>query len=84
MLFRSKASSAGVSPARILEIISPAGFENYFRELGAELVRGPPDPRRLGALCARCALDMDMSSVPSLIQRFGVRFPERHIELCFF
>jgi hypothetical protein len=36
---------------------------------------GSPDPQRLAALCARYALDMDMSSVPSLIQRFGVRFP---------
>ena len=28
--------NAGDTPARVLEIISPAGFENYFRELGAE------------------------------------------------
>ena len=26
--------------ARVLEIISPAGFKNYFRELGAELISG--------------------------------------------
>jgi mannose-6-phosphate isomerase-like protein (cupin superfamily) len=67
--------NAGDAPARVLEIISPAGFENYFRELGAELVSGPPDPQRLAALCESYALDMDMSSVPSLIQRFGVHFP---------
>jgi quercetin dioxygenase-like cupin family protein len=67
--------NAGDAPARVLEIISPAGFENYFRELGAQLIGGPPDPQRLAALCARYALDMDMSSVPGLIQRFGVRFP---------
>jgi cupin domain len=65
----------GDAPARVLEIISPAGFENYFRELGAELISGPPDPQRLAALCAQYALDMDMSSVPSLVQRFGVCFP---------
>ena len=67
--------NAGDAPARVLEIISPAGFENYFRELGAELSSGPPDPQRLAALCARYAIDMDMSSIPGLIQRFGVRFP---------
>src|SRR6202140_3858194 len=39
--------NAGDAPARVLEIISPAGFENYFRELGAELISGPPDPQRL-------------------------------------
>jgi quercetin dioxygenase-like cupin family protein len=66
--------NAGDTPARVLEIISPAGFENYFLELGAELINGAPDPQRL-ALCARYALDMDVSSVPGLIQRFGVRFP---------
>jgi hypothetical protein len=59
----------------ILEIISPAGFENNFRELEAELISGPHDPQQLVALCARYVLDMDMSSAPSLIQRFGVRFP---------
>jgi quercetin dioxygenase-like cupin family protein len=67
--------NAGDEPARVLEIISPAGFENYFRELGAELRGGPPDPQRLAALCARYALEMDMNSVPGLIQRYGVRFP---------
>jgi quercetin dioxygenase-like cupin family protein len=67
--------NAGDTPARVLEIISPAGFENYFRELGAELVSGPPDPERLAALRASYALDVDMSSIPGLIQRFGVRFP---------
>jgi hypothetical protein len=67
--------NAGDSRARVLEIISPAGVENYFRELGAELVDGRPDPERLAALCAKYAIDTDMSSVPGLIQRFGVRFP---------
>ena len=80
--------NAGEAPARVLEIISPAGFENYFRELGAELVSGPPDPQRLAALCASYELDMDMSSVPSLVQRFGVRFPggppQRCIEFAFY
>jgi mannose-6-phosphate isomerase-like protein (cupin superfamily) len=67
--------NAGDAPARILEIISPAGFENYFRELGALLASGPPDPQRLAALCARYELEMDMRSVPNLIERFNVRFP---------
>lgn len=65
--------NAGDAPARILEIISPAGFENYFRELGVELEGGAPDPQRLAALCARYELDMDIASVPGLMSRFGVR-----------
>ena len=67
--------NASDGPSRVLEIISPAGFEGYFRELGEELRSGPPDLHKLAALCARYDLDMDMSSVPRLIERFGVRFP---------
>lgn len=67
--------NAGDTPARILEIISPAGFENYFREFATQLRSGPPAPRWIAALCARYELDMDMSSVPDLVQRFGLRFP---------
>ena len=29
----------------------------------------------LGSLCERYALEMDPSSVPGLVERFGVRFP---------
>jgi mannose-6-phosphate isomerase-like protein (cupin superfamily) len=41
--------NAGDAPARILEIISPAGFERYFEEL-LELLptAGPPDPNAIG------------------------------------
>ena len=67
--------NASDTPARILEIISPGGFENYFRELAAELGGGPPDPQRLASLCGRYEIDMDMSSVPKLVARFAVRFP---------
>ena len=67
--------NAGDEPCRILEIISPAGFELFFAalvELGG-VAQAPPE--ELGALCQRFALDMDPSSVPDLIERFGVRFP---------
>jgi quercetin dioxygenase-like cupin family protein len=68
--------NAGDTPARILEIISPAGFENYFRELAVELRNDPPAPQILAAICSRYELDMDLSSIPGLIERFGVRFYE--------
>jgi mannose-6-phosphate isomerase-like protein (cupin superfamily) len=68
--------NAGDAPARILEIISPAGFENYFRELAVALgnVR-PGEPPQLAELCKRYELDMDIASVSNLVERFGVRFP---------
>ena len=67
--------NAGEEPCRILEIISPAGFEGFFAELVDLGGVARAQPEQLGALCERYALEMDPSSVPDLIQRFGVRFP---------
>jgi hypothetical protein len=33
-----------------------------------------PDPQKLQELAARYELEIDMSSVPGLCERFGVRF----------
>ncbi len=67
--------NAGEQPARILEIISPAGFEKFFRELvdlgGVTNV----NPQQLTQLCERYKLDMDLGSIPSLVERFRLRFP---------
>jgi mannose-6-phosphate isomerase-like protein (cupin superfamily) len=67
--------NAGDEPCRILEIISPAGFESFFAELVDLGGAAQAGPEQLGALCQRYALDMDPDSVPGLIERFGVRFP---------
>ena len=67
--------NAGDEPARILEIISPAGFENFFKELVAMGGVFNAQPQALGELCARYELEMDPSSVLKLIERFGVQFP---------
>ncbi len=60
----------------IIEIISPSGFENFFREL-AEVyaAQGGPDLDRFADLCARYTLEMDPTSVPGLCERFGVTHP---------
>jgi mannose-6-phosphate isomerase-like protein (cupin superfamily) len=67
--------NAGDTPCRILEIIAPAGFEGFFTELVDLGGVAQADPATLGELCQRYALEMDPSSIPSLIERFGVRFP---------
>jgi mannose-6-phosphate isomerase-like protein (cupin superfamily) len=67
--------NAGDEPCRILEIISPAGFEGFFAELVDLGGVAETDPATLGELCERYALEMDPSSIPDLIERFGVRFP---------
>ena len=67
--------NAGEDPCRILEIISPAGFERFFAEL-VELggvTEAQPDAVR--SLCDRYELELDPASVPGLVERFGVRFP---------
>jgi quercetin dioxygenase-like cupin family protein len=65
--------NAGDEPARILEIISPAGFERYFAEL-SDLGGGlAADPQAMAELCARYGLDMDPDSVPGLLERFDLR-----------
>ncbi|HEV3002789.1 MAG TPA: cupin domain-containing protein [Solirubrobacteraceae bacterium] len=67
--------NAADEPARILEIISPAGFERFFAELVAMGGVDAGDERRLAELCARYELDMRPDTVPGLVERFGVRFP---------
>ncbi len=67
--------NAGDTPARALEIISPAGFEQYFLEISSLLPRahpGPPDERALGTVMEKYGLEMDFSSIPSLVERHGL------------
>jgi mannose-6-phosphate isomerase-like protein (cupin superfamily) len=67
--------NAGDEPCRILEIIAPAGFERFFAELVDLGGVAHANPEVLGELCQRYALEMDPSSVPEIIERFGLRFP---------
>jgi mannose-6-phosphate isomerase-like protein (cupin superfamily) len=73
--------NAGDAPCRILEIISPAGFEGFFTELVALGGVAQADPAILGSLCERYALEMDPTSIPDLVGRFGVRFPAEPLEI---
>jgi mannose-6-phosphate isomerase-like protein (cupin superfamily) len=64
--------NAGVEPCRILEIIAPAGFEGFFKELSDMGGALQADPEQLGALNARYELEMDPESIPGLLERFGL------------
>jgi mannose-6-phosphate isomerase-like protein (cupin superfamily) len=55
----------------IIEIISPAGFQNYFREF-RELW---PDRSQASELRRKYELDMDLDSVPRLCRRFSLALP---------
>jgi mannose-6-phosphate isomerase-like protein (cupin superfamily) len=62
--------NAGPTPARLLELISPAGFERYFEELGALVAQA--DLEALPALWQKYGLEMDMDSLPRLAREHGV------------
>ena len=65
----------GDEPARLLEIISPAGFENYFAEIEPLLppAVAEPDFARLAGVQAKYALEMDPDSIGPLMERHGLR-----------
>jgi mannose-6-phosphate isomerase-like protein (cupin superfamily) len=60
--------NAGDTPCEIIEIISPAGFEDYFRELAAIW----PDLSKAEPILKKYELDLDPTSVPQLCARFGL------------
>ena len=65
----------GDEPARVLEIISPAGFENYFRELAKMLAEGASlDPEEMGEFMAGYGFEGDVESVPALLEEHGLEF----------
>jgi mannose-6-phosphate isomerase-like protein (cupin superfamily) len=68
--------NAGDEPCRILEIISPAGFERFFRELADMGGALDADPDELIALGVRYGLSFELESVPELVERFGLRIGE--------
>ena len=68
--------NAGDEPCRILEIISPAGFEAFFAELDRLGGALKADPEALVRLNDRYGLEMQPESVPELIERFGLRIGE--------
>jgi mannose-6-phosphate isomerase-like protein (cupin superfamily) len=70
--------NAGDEPCRILEIISPGGFEHYFDEAATLLTSTPPDPTAIGELAARYGLELQLDSVPRLCEEHGLDHPMLH------
>jgi quercetin dioxygenase-like cupin family protein len=66
--------NASEEPARMIEIISPAGFERYFVELAEAIAAagGQRDPATVGAVAARYGLAFDFDWVPDLVARHGL------------
>jgi len=68
--------NAGDEPCRILEIISPAGFERFFRELVDLGGIAQATPEEFGELTARYGLEVQPETIPDLLDRFGLRMGE--------
>ena len=71
--------NAGDTPCRILEIISPAGFEHFFNELGEQMaearavsVAQVPD---VGGLAARYGHYFQPESIARLCEQHGLVYP---------
>jgi mannose-6-phosphate isomerase-like protein (cupin superfamily) len=64
--------NGGDAPCHIIEIVSPGGFESYFREVA----ESGGSPERLAAINEEYSIDMNFESVPELCERFGLVFPK--------
>jgi mannose-6-phosphate isomerase-like protein (cupin superfamily) len=63
----------GDGETHVLEIISPAGFEQYFADLAPELTApGDPDLQALAEIRARYGLTMDTASRERLVKEHGL------------
>jgi len=65
--------NAGITPARMIEIISPAGFEHFFREVAERVAAGSVDAEDGAALAERYGLRFaEPDWLPGIIERYGL------------
>jgi quercetin dioxygenase-like cupin family protein len=68
--------NAGSVPARMIEVISPAGFENFFKEMTEMTSTGPPAPEAIGELAGRYGLPFAQPDwLPDVIARYNLTPP---------
>ncbi|MFB9252950.1 cupin domain-containing protein [Sphaerisporangium melleum] len=75
--------NAGTTPGRIIEVITPGGFEDYFRELGELLAaagpsggRSPQQAPGFAALAARYGLTYGRPGwLDDVVARYGLTLP---------
>lgn len=68
--------NGGDEPARLLEVITPGGFEAYFPALGRIFGSGdPPDPAAMMRLADDFGVQMDLGSIPDLVNRHRLAMP---------
>jgi mannose-6-phosphate isomerase-like protein (cupin superfamily) len=71
--------NAGDEPCRILEIISPGGFEHYFDRLG-ELLKSPDlRPEQIVELASEYGMETRPETIPQLCEEHGLDHPMLHM-----
>jgi quercetin dioxygenase-like cupin family protein len=64
--------NAGAEPARVLEVLSPGGLEDYFEEL-AQVLREHAPPATYDALAERYGLTIQNDWIEELERAYGVK-----------
>ncbi len=68
--------NAGSTPARMIEVISPAGFEKYFRDLVDLTIEGAPPFEAIATLAKAYGLQFgEPPWLPDLIARYNLTPP---------
>jgi quercetin dioxygenase-like cupin family protein len=68
--------NAGSTPARMIEVISPPGFEGFFREFVEMTAVGAPDPAEIGRLSEKYRLPFAQPAwLPDVIARYRLTPP---------
>ena len=68
--------NAGAVPARMIEVISPAGFEGFFWELADLIEAGAPEFEKIAALADGYGLVFGEADwLPDVIARYGLTPP---------
>ena len=68
--------NAGDVPARMIEIITPAGFDKFFRELANLNAQGRPAPAQVAELAERYELPFaEPDWIGDVIKRYGLTSP---------
>jgi quercetin dioxygenase-like cupin family protein len=68
--------NAGKTPARMIEVIQPGGFEGFFWDLAERLAEGAPDPDEIARLADEFGLVFqDAPWLADIIERYGLEPP---------
>ena len=70
--------NAGPQPARLLEIIAPAGFETFFEEMAHVLnAGGPPNQEQIDSITKKYEQTYQMEQIPELMAKYHLHDPRR-------